>query len=218
MIDEDSDGLINFKEFSLLCGLISRGDLHERLKLLYKMHLSCFDEGTSSTPLSPQKELFDVVENASEVTEGVDESDLIDEETMVVVPSKMGVEGKLEDQGVIVMTPTRDVLEENLWPQTLRESADLKDGQGGSDSPPDVPDASRDVRSGRDSTEPSDSVVQGAELSPRDVGVERPLSPNTTKYILSKSPKSAKKLVKDFVASVMKDENRVEELPNMSQV
>ena len=229
MIDEDSDGLINFKEFSLLCSLISRGDLQERLKLLYKMHLSSLDDVNSADSCSPQKELFDVVENAMEATEDSEEDKLSKEDTLVVVPSNVGVEGKLEDEEEIIMTPTSETLEENIWPQNMRDPADMKESNSAKSSfssdekgiiedpntdlynPPSMPNNEEETATDVLASE-AIKVASEQEASPRS------LSPHTTEYILSKSPKSAKKLVKDFVASVMKDENKTEELPYMTQV
>ena len=229
MIDEDSDGLINFKEFSLLCGLISRGDLQERLKLLYKMHLGSLYDGNSADSCSPQKELFDVVENALEATEDVEEDKMSKEDTLVVVPSNMGVEGKLENEEEVVMTPSSETLEENIWPQNMRDAADMKESKSAKSSfssdekriiedehadlynPPSMLNYDEQAATYALASE-SIKVAIEQEVSPRS------LSPHTTEYILSKSPKSAKKLVKDFVASVMKDDNKTEELPYMTQV
>ena len=237
MIDEDNDGLINFKEFSLLCSLITRGDLHDRLRLLYKMHLGSLDDGNSAYSSSPQKELFDVVENALEATEDVQEEDSMSkEDTLVVVPSDEGVEGKLENEEEIVMTPSSEILEDSIWPKSMRDVADVREKQAarrdslssngqivlGEETNDSCisPAKQTGEKSGSSAVEvtPNDAPSEATEKSnEREIG-SRPLSPHTTEYILSKSPKSAKKLVKDFVASVMKDERKTDELPNMSQV
>ncbi|XP_061574029.1 TBC1 domain family member 9 [Cololabis saira] len=39
LLDENADGLINFREFSSGLGVLCHGDLTEKLKLLYKMHV-----------------------------------------------------------------------------------------------------------------------------------------------------------------------------------
>ena len=202
-----------------------KGDFNERLKLLYKMHLSANDESNTANS-SPQK-MFDVVENASEVLEEADddsatEDDISKEDTLMVVPGDMGVEGTLENEGKIIMTPTSDILEASLWPASLREKVDRKEEEEVQAVMPSETTSS----SGSQSLEGEDrkaSVTESESASelPKcssPIPDSRPLSPNTTKYILSKSPKSAKKLVKDFVASVMKDKNEKEELPPLNQV
>lgn len=236
MIDEDCDGLINFKEFSLLCGLICRGDFNERLKLLYKMHFLTKTE-TSTAESSPTKELFDVVESASEAVEEIDEiehSGISIEDTLIVMPSAIGVAGTVEDEGEIIMTPTSEMLEGEFWPKILREdgknileadkAADVEVQELSEKIPTksleesEIPKSSSNTQlaSTADANHPSDTPEE--PRSGQGDAEGRPLSPNTTKYILSKSPKSAKKLVKDFVASVMKEKDKVEEMPDMSQV
>ena len=39
LLDEDRDNLINFREFSWGLGVMCRGELPERLRLLYRLHL-----------------------------------------------------------------------------------------------------------------------------------------------------------------------------------
>ena len=198
------------------------------------MHLGAFDEGNSTDMPSPQKELFDVVENAFELTEDVDEEDIGKEDTLIVVPSDVGVKGTFESEGEIVMTPTSEILEESVWPQSVKDAADAKHGEAAAKSlpkdeemivknensgPPSVPDTVEDNFASE--AQPILVDMQSSESSEEANSPKmtpRPLSPNTTEYILSKSPKSAKKLVKDFVASVMMDEKKTDELPNMSQV
>ena len=202
-----------------------KGDFNERLKLLYKMHLSANDESNTANS-SPQK-MFDVVENASEVLEEADddsatEDDISKEDTLMVVPGDMGVEGTLENEGKIIMTPTSDILEASLWPASLREKADRKEEEEVQAVMPSETTSSSGSRSleGEDRKASVTETESASELPKCSSPIpdSRPLSPNTTKYILSKSPKSAKKLVKDFVASVMKDKNEKEELPPLNQV
>jgi len=201
------------------------------------MHLVSNYDGNSVGSSSPQKELFDVVENALEATEDVEGDKITKEDTLVVVPSSIGVEGTLENEEEIVMTPSSETLEENFWPKSLEYPADVTDKQtvlgslpsdekivsevGTSDSycPPNIPDTGEIVGSSLMESTPVDTPFSGPiEEGNEPEKVTRPLSPRTTESILSKSPKSAKKLVKDFVASVMKEESKGDELPNMNQV
>ena len=228
--------MINFKEFSLLCGLVCRGEFNERLKLLYKMHLLP-KTATSTAESSPTKELFDVVESASEAVEEIDEIEhcgISIEDTLIVIPSDIGVAGTVEDEGEIIMTPTSEMLDGDLWPKSLKENskdflaadavADVEVQELGDKIPTksleesEIPKSSSNTQlaSVADANQTSDTPKEAR--SSQDDAEGRPLSPNTTKYILSKSPKSAKKLVKDFVASVMKEKDKVEEMPDMSQV
>ena len=192
---------------------------------------------TSTAESSPTKELFDVVESASEAVEEIDEiehSGISIEDTLIVMPSDIGVAGTVEDEGEIIMTPTSEMLQGDLWPKSLKENnkdifpagsvADVEVLEQSDKIPTksleesEIPksNSSTQLASVADANHPSDTPREAR--SGQDDAEGRPLSPNTTKYILSKSPKSAKKLVKDFVASVMKEKDKVEEMPDMSQV
>ena len=79
MIDTDQDGVINFKEFAITLGIICRGDLHERLKFIYRLHLP------PALPLSELEENTNLEEDGEvdscsevDVAEEVDESDGIE--------------------------------------------------------------------------------------------------------------------------------------------
>ena len=201
------------------------------------MHLVSNYYGNSVGSSSPQKELFDVVENALEATEDVEGDKITKEDTLVVVPSGIGVEGTLENEEEIVMTPSSETLEENFWPKSFKNSPDVAEKQTVVDSlpsnekivsevgtshsccTPSIPDTGENFGSSLMESTPVASPSSGPiEEASEPEEVTRPLSPRTTESILSKSPKSAKKLVKDFVASVMKEESKGDELPNMNQV
>lgn len=252
MIDEDQDGLINFKEFSQLCGTLCRGEFYERMKLLYRMHLSPKDTGGPGVYLEHQKDQFDVVENAAEATEESDD-EFSSEDTLLVVPSDMGVQGLLENEGEIVLTPNSSSFsfDDMMAAQSGSQMKVVASQRAVASSTPQKMVASSTPQKMVDSSTPQrvptqielaatlDAVDQLQITDPEDDArtseqtpsmpvpatsspdfAARPLSPNTSEYILSKSPKSAKKLVKDFVASVMKEGsgNRPDDLPDMSQV
>ncbi len=216
-MDEDEDGLINFKEFSQLCGLICRGEFYQRIKLLYRMHLPSKD--TPSVETDSKKDIFEVVENASEATEHSDEESNSDE-TLVVVPRAMGIPGQYETEGEIIVSPSSSsplaeaVISSNQ--SSIQEAiSSIEDGGNvaGAASSDSVVDAD----------EPKTELCASPPVSKKSEAIDfetRSLSPNTSEYILSKSPRSAKKLVKDFVASVTKgnDTKKDEELPDMMQV
>ena len=71
--------MINFKEFAITLGIICRGDLHERLKFIYRLHLP------PALPLSELEENTTLEEDGEDVScsevdvaEEVDESDGIE--------------------------------------------------------------------------------------------------------------------------------------------
>eukprot|EP00794_Sanderia_malayensis_P016811 gene16811-18507_t len=221
VIDQDEDGLIDFKEFSQLCGLVCRGEFYERMKLLYRMHLPSKDPSFES---EGRKNSFDLVESAAEATEKSDDDEFANESTVVIVPTSMGVKGELENEGEIVMTPNSPpqlstglvATEQGL--DTNTDDAEVC-GSGREDDASNVATsvAESDEHNAMEVPDNASSPVQSAS-SPISLDA-RPLSPNTSEYILSKSPRSAKKLVKDFVASVVqdKDRERGDKLPDMMQ-
>eukprot|EP00111_Clytia_hemisphaerica_P005802 TCONS_00016792-protein len=112
VVDTNSDGRINFKEFTLIFEKICRGDITHKMRLLYEMHLPPALLPEEIAELSrKENERFDVVETAAEVTEeganssppiGSHEESLLVIRTKQVIPSK----GRIEDKEEIVMSPT----------------------------------------------------------------------------------------------------------------
>ena len=65
MVDTNSDGRINFKEFTLIFEKICRGDITHKMRLLYEMHLPPALLPEEIAELSrKENERFDVVETA----------------------------------------------------------------------------------------------------------------------------------------------------------
>ncbi|ESO97799.1 hypothetical protein LOTGIDRAFT_152898 [Lottia gigantea] len=80
-LDENKDNMINFKEFVHILGIICKGSVSERIKLLYLLHLppaltsndNIEEEEDVDTPTSPNT---DSTESGVEATDFFDESEL----------------------------------------------------------------------------------------------------------------------------------------------
>ena len=65
VIDSDGDSLINFKEFTIMFEKICRGDITDKMRLLYKMHLPpALPLGELAEISKVDSEVYDVVESA----------------------------------------------------------------------------------------------------------------------------------------------------------
>lgn len=112
VVDTKCEGIINFKEFTIIFEKICRGDITQKMKLLYRMHLP------PALPLQELQELsnndvdsYDVVESAAEVTEEdrflkSEEATNKEEPLYVIRTSRMEALGRVEDKENIVLTPS----------------------------------------------------------------------------------------------------------------
>lgn len=67
MIDEDGDGLINFREFAQGLGVICKGETQDRMLFMYRMHLppAIYDEPTDSSDAESVNSCVELKESGS---------------------------------------------------------------------------------------------------------------------------------------------------------
>ena len=239
---------MNFKEFSSAFGVICRGDFHERMRLIYKMHVPPALPLEESIGEQADGAQYDLVESASEITEEGEEDtgEFPPDETVLVVKNVPVARGTYEEEGEIILTRspsggekylgstssfTEDLSTGSLQPHTQSESKPTTESKVGTliDICGDagcgnLPRGLACKESGPD-TELTIETVRPEPMTPEELTTPgfslTALSPATTEDILSKSPKTARKMVKNFVESVLKEEpqdKRADDLPDMSQV